>query len=176
VFPVLLGEQFLPGCVDIRADSILGHVSDSSPLADGVALGFLDDPIDRLVDRAVAGRAFGYQSGRRPCRGIGERSAVRVVGIHGAAGVVADRHGASGLLALDRGRESSVGLVPAEVSVGGSDVFPDGGEGRETTSLEDGRGCARSAPGASTERWVGRWVVGGWRRKTSRIGALSAAS
>jgi len=56
VLPVLLGEQFLPGCVDIRADGILGHVADSGPLADGVALGFLDDdPIDRLVDRAVAG-------------------------------------------------------------------------------------------------------------------------
>ena len=56
VLPVLLSEQFLSSRVDIRADGILGHAADSGPLGDGVALGFLnDDPIDRLVDRAVAG-------------------------------------------------------------------------------------------------------------------------
>ena len=60
MFLILLGEEFLPGCVDIRADGILGHLADSGSLADGVALGFPDDdPIDRLVDRAVAGEQLG---------------------------------------------------------------------------------------------------------------------
>jgi hypothetical protein len=59
VLPVLLGEQFLPGRVDIRADGILGHVADSGPLADGVALGFLNDDLGFPRAANSLGRFFG---------------------------------------------------------------------------------------------------------------------
>ncbi|ERG97319.1 MAG: hypothetical protein J07HQW2_03805 [Haloquadratum walsbyi J07HQW2] len=56
VLSVLLSEQFLPSRVDVRLDGILSYRSDVSPLADSIAFCLLDDdPIDRLVDRAVAG-------------------------------------------------------------------------------------------------------------------------